>query len=220
MQREILCYEGQWVIIAGIGIMMLFVYALVVPSFLFRALLKMRVSHFGDNILRTEKNLELKARFGWIYERYRPAAWYYEFVMIFQRIASIGIANVFGGQNQATEGWVCYFSLTCVVLRIQSQTKPYPEIVVDTESLFNSPKIPKPVRQVMKTTPRYLSWNNMEQLGIYAQMVSLIVGLYFGAAVSIVLCCFPIVLCCFCAKYDRFASANEGQDQLTRVCPR
>ena len=179
-QREILCYEGQWLFIAFIGVMILTIYAVVVPTFLFRALLKMRVSHFGDNILRTEKNIELKARFGWIYERYRPAAWYYEFVMIFQRIASIGIAQVFGAQGSSTEGWVCYFTLTVFVLRIQMQTKPYPEIVVDTESLFNSPNIPKVIKKFLKTTPRYLSWNNMEQLGIYAQLVSLMVGLYFA----------------------------------------
>ena len=53
-----------------------------------------KVSHFGDNLAREEKNIELKIRSGWIYERYRPSAWYYEFVMIFQRISSIGISNV------------------------------------------------------------------------------------------------------------------------------
>ena len=50
-----------------------------------------QVSHFGDNLAREEKNIELKIRSGWIYERYRPSAWYYEFVMIFQvRVELIG----------------------------------------------------------------------------------------------------------------------------------
>ena len=35
-----------------------------------------QVSHFGDNLAREEKNIELKIRSGWIYERYRPSAWY------------------------------------------------------------------------------------------------------------------------------------------------
>ena len=199
-QRELLCYEGEWIVIASIGIAMLLVYAVLVPTFLFRALLKMRVSHFGDNILRTEKNKELKARFGWIYERYRPAAWYYEFIMIFQRIMSIGISNIFGDEESATQGFLCYFILTVFVLRIQSRTKPYPEIVVDTETLFNNPKIPKRVRRILKTTPQYLSWNNMEQMGIYAQLTSLVVGLYFmtvgdGGPIAIALVLGLVTMC-------------------------
>ena len=40
-----LCYEGEWIVIASIGIAMLLVYAVLVPMFLFRALIKMLDSH-------------------------------------------------------------------------------------------------------------------------------------------------------------------------------
>ena len=45
-----------------------------------------KVSHFGDNLLREERNKDLKLRYGWIYERYRPVAWYWEFIVIINRI--------------------------------------------------------------------------------------------------------------------------------------
>ena len=53
---------------------------------------------------------------------------------------------------------------TCMLL-CQNIAKPYPEIVVDTEQLFNNPNWPAWIRNTMKATPRYLSWNNMEKLG-------------------------------------------------------
>ena len=79
--------------LALIGVVMLTIYMVVVPVHLFRALLRMRVSHSGDNLLRTEKNEALKARYGWVLERYRPAAWFYECTTIFQRILCIGITG-------------------------------------------------------------------------------------------------------------------------------
>jgi hypothetical protein len=178
-QRELSCYEGPWFFIAAIGIGMLLVYGIIVPAFLFRSLLKMKVSHFGDNLAREEKNIELVIRSGWIYERYRPSAWYYEFVMIFQRVSSIGISNILASSEGAMMGWVLYAALTITCIGIQGIVKPYPEIVVDTEQLFNNPRWPKWLRKGLKGAPKYLSWNNMEKLGLYAQLLSLVFGLYY-----------------------------------------
>jgi hypothetical protein len=109
-------------------------------------------------------------------------AWYWEFIVIINRISSIGITNVLGGADDAIKGWFAYLALTVTNLYLQSTIKPYPEIVVDTENLFNGGKWPKVLSRCMKKMPRYLSWNNMETLGILAQLMNLMVGLYFFAA--------------------------------------
>ena len=179
-QREIVCYEADWILIAILAIVCLFIYALAIPVFLFRSLLLMKVSHFGDNLLRQEKNKDLKSRYGWIYDRYRPVAWYWEFIIIINRILSIGITNVLGNADAALKGWAAYLVLTIANLYIQVKVKPYPEIVVDTELLFNGKHTPKILQRCAKKVPRYLSWNNMETLGIMAQLMNLMVGLYFN----------------------------------------
>jgi hypothetical protein len=207
-QRELRCYDGVWFFIAAIGVGMLIVYALIIPGFLFTKLLRMKVSHFGDNLAREVKNVELIIRAGWIYERYRPSAWYYEFVMIFQRISSIGISNILKSSENVLLGWICYVALTITCLIIQHKTKPYPEIVVDTEQLFNNPKWPRWLRQAMKGTPKYLSWNNMEKLGIYAQLLSLVFGAYYKISADTKS---PLALlfgCITMAAYGLFIVAN------------
>ena len=42
-QREVICYDGAWYLIASLGVIMLVVYAVLVPVILFRSLLKMKV---------------------------------------------------------------------------------------------------------------------------------------------------------------------------------
>eukprot|EP01052_Picozoa_sp_SAG31_P009424 SAG31_NODE_494_length_14867_cov_2.833762_10_plen_1034_part_00 len=179
-QREIECYEADWILIAILALVTLFTYAVVAPIFLFRSLLLIKVSHFGDNLLRQERNRDLKLRYGWIYDRYRPVAWYWEFIIIINRISSIGITNVLGGADTGLAGWAAYLVLTILNLILQVRVKPYPEIVVDTSLLFNGKRTPKIIRRCMKKMPRYLYWNNMETLGILAQLMNLFVGLYFN----------------------------------------
>ena len=74
-QRQITCFEGSWFVIALLGVGLLIVYGVIVPIVLWRNLATMRVSHFGDNIMREKQNMELRKRYGWVCERYRPAAW-------------------------------------------------------------------------------------------------------------------------------------------------
>ena len=42
-QREIVCYQGDWIVIASLAIFTLVMYGMVVPFVLFRSLLKMKV---------------------------------------------------------------------------------------------------------------------------------------------------------------------------------
>ena len=51
-QREIVCYQGDWIVIATLAIFTLVLYGMIVPFVLFRSLLKMKVSHFGDKSRR------------------------------------------------------------------------------------------------------------------------------------------------------------------------
>ena len=185
-QRELVCFEGIWYVLALIGVVMLTIYMVVVPVHLFRKLLRMRVSHSGDNLLRTEKNEALKARYGWVLERYRPAAWFYECTTIFQRILCIGITNIFvDGENVAT-GCLLHLVLTFVALKVHLDTKPYPEIPVDIEPLFRRrqkkvSKVLQPVLNCMKGVPKLLAWNSVEVLGLAAQLSTTLAGAFYIA---------------------------------------
>ena len=114
--REVLCFRDEWWQLSSIGFVMAVIYGFIIPFLLWKQL------PYGD--LQDEDMLK---KFGWLYARYRPACYYYEFVVMAQKAAMAAATTFISNDNRLFVAWPLVTMITAVSLALQLKLMPFRE---------------------------------------------------------------------------------------------
>ena len=90
MNPEVICFSEEWRPVFLVGLAMLVVYGVVTPWAIWKQL------HCADL-----QDAEMQSKFGWLYGRYRPACYYFEYVIMAQKVATAAVTTFLSNKNRA-----------------------------------------------------------------------------------------------------------------------
>ena len=116
LNPDVLCWQGEFWAISGVGLGMLFIYLGLIPFLLWWQL---PYGDLGDS--------DTVKKFGWLYARYRPSCYYFEWILMLQKVL-IAAATTFVSSRKRV-GLSCIFCLliTLASLAVQLKLMPYSE---------------------------------------------------------------------------------------------
>ena len=127
-----------------------------------------------------------RRQIGWVYLRFRPKRWYFEFVYMMRKVAILAVTTFLGTTVSGHAAWACTFIITLAALVWQIFLSPFPEdrAARYSQTLFPCcPEMCSPHRGAFKALVRVLmsfanpSLNDLELAGILCQLVTLACGL-------------------------------------------
>ena len=101
VNREVICFEEEFWPIFAIGILMMILYGVVIPFLLWKQL------PYGD--LQEDDMLK---KFGWLYARYRPACYYYEWVIMLQKALIAAATTFVSNDDRLVIAWPLVTAIT------------------------------------------------------------------------------------------------------------
>jgi hypothetical protein len=119
LNRQVVCLEAEFWPIFFVGFAMFILYGIVIPLLLWNWL------PYGD--LGEEDMLK---KFGWMYARYRPACYYYEWVIMGQKAAVAAFTTFLSNESSFKFSWPVLVIITLGSLALQLKLMPYREAVL------------------------------------------------------------------------------------------
>ena len=116
MNLELTCFSGEHWPLVFVGLCIIALYGFIVPYVLWKQM------PYGD--LQEE---DMQRKFGWLYARYRPACYYFEWILLIQKAGFAGITTFFGNANRFWVSWPSLLVLTFGSLLLQLKLQPYVE---------------------------------------------------------------------------------------------
>ena len=118
MNAEIVCdwTSMTWLPIFFVGVLIIGIYGCLVPWSLWGSM------QGGD--LNDE---DMMRKFGWMYARYRPGCFYFEFVLMFEKAALSAVTTFLTNRNRFNITWPIAIVITLASIVVQLKVLPYAE---------------------------------------------------------------------------------------------
>ena len=131
---------------------------------------------------------DTRQTFGWVYLRYRPERWWFEFVFMARKVAVVAVTIYLGNIGEGYVAWAAITMITAVAGVVQGTLLPFPEDRTTRYckapcSCCSTTGLCSPHRGLFKYPARVLiaflnpSLNDLEFAGLMCQMITLICGL-------------------------------------------
>jgi len=119
---RILCYDLQWSGYAAVGFLAIFIYCLGIPAVYFALLWTNRAALHNRKHPQHET---VKDRLGFIYIAYEEEAWWWELVMLAQKLLLTGLLIFIKPDTitQLAAGFLISFTFFCVHVRVNAYVK-------------------------------------------------------------------------------------------------
>ena len=138
LNRQVVCLQAEFWPIFFVGFAMFILYGIVIPLLLWNWL------PYGD--LGEEDMLK---KFGWMYARYRPACYYYEWVIMGQKAAVAAFTTFLSNESSFKFSWPVLVIITLGSLALQLKLMPYRKAVL----MHKGPKPARPTPTPEQTAP-------------------------------------------------------------------
>ena len=126
--------------------------------------------------------------FGWVYLRFRPECWWFEFVFMARKVAVVAVTTYLGNTGEGYVAWIAITMITVVAAVVQGKLLPFPEDRTARYSkapcsCCSSTGLCSPHRGLFRCPTRAFiaflnpSANDLEFAGLMCQLVTLICGL-------------------------------------------
>eukprot|EP01052_Picozoa_sp_SAG31_P014643 SAG31_NODE_918_length_11020_cov_14.801392_1_plen_980_part_00 len=196
------CYEGVWLGVAAFAVVSLLMYMLLIPMYLLR---KLRVGKRSGTLVDPDN----KAKFGWLFLRYKyHVCEYYEFVGMARKAALVLVGMLFG------EGYWAVFLTASVLLgtlALHVAFKPYGDHELNHSDEDSHDR------------QHWTDADKLDALSMVAEVVALVCGVYFiangndgpgfvdytVAIVALACACVPLGLAAYVAIADRKQNAAQ-----------
>jgi hypothetical protein len=159
---DVSCYEGSWYGVAAYSAMCLVCYVIIIPGVLLRALSAAK----KDGTLVEP---ETKAKFGWLFLRYKyHACTYFEFIVMFRKALVVSIGMFFSGSDWAM--LVLTLLILLGALAVHYRLRPYADHELDHSDEDSHDR------------SQWTDADKLDGIGMVCEILPVLFAMYFLAA--------------------------------------